>query len=99
MKLIKAYFSAGGLILLLSTFMARDSRAANMAIDSLSGPVTQNEINSFITFMQGQSPPQTPWGAVNGTTGDHNEWADGTGGRELEAMGEMFEVSSNMTIL
>ena len=73
--------------------------AASMAIDSLTGPVTQNEINTFITFMQAQTPPQTPWGAVNGTTGDHNEWADGTGGRELEAMGGMYEISGNLTIL
>ncbi len=73
------------------------ARGASMAIDSLSGPVTQNEINSFMAYMKSQSPPPTPWGALNGT--GHNAWADGTGGRELEAMGEMFEVSSNMTIL
>jgi autotransporter-associated beta strand protein len=75
------------------------SRAASLSISSLSGPVTQSEINSFITYMQAQTPPQTPWGAVNGTTGDHNEWADGTGGRDLEAMGEMYEITSNVTIL
>lgn len=74
-------------------------RSATMSIDSLSGPVTANEINSFITFINSQTPPVTPWGALNGTNGDHNEWADGTPGRELEAMGEMFEISSNMTIL
>lgn len=72
-------------------------RGATMSIDSLSGPVTQNEINSFITYMNSQTPPQTPWGPLNGT--GHNDWADGTGGRDLEAMGEMFIVSSNMTIL
>jgi autotransporter-associated beta strand protein len=83
-------------VLLLPAMLAR---GATMSIDSLSGPVTANEINSFISFMNAQTPPVTPWGAVNGTTGDHNEWADGTGGRELEAMGELFEVSSNMTIL
>ena len=80
--------------LLIATVVAR---GASMAIDSLSGPVTQNEINSFISYMQSQSPPPTPWGALNGT--GHNAWADGTAGRELEAMGEMFEISSNMTIL
>jgi autotransporter-associated beta strand protein len=72
-------------------------RAASLTIDSLSGPVTQNEINSFITYMQSQTPPPTPWGPLNGT--GHNDWADGYGGRDLEAMGEMFEVSSNLTIL
>lgn len=70
-----------------------------MTIQSLSGPVTTTEISSFLSFMQSQTPPPTPWGAVNGTTGDHNEWADGTGGRDLEAMGEMFEVSSNLALL
>lgn len=70
---------------------------ASMSIDSLSGPVTQNEINSFITYMNSQTPPPTPWGPLNGT--GHNDWADGYGGRDLEAMGEMFIVSSNMTIL
>jgi autotransporter-associated beta strand protein len=73
--------------------------AASMAIDSLSGPVTQNEINSFITYMQSQTPPPTPWGALNGTNGDHNAWADFAGGNALEAMGLMFEISGNLTIL
>jgi len=82
------------LVLLL---IGAPARAASLAVDNLSGPVTQNEINSFITYMQSQAPPQTPWGALNGT--GHNAWADGTGGRDLEAMGEMFEVSSSVTIL
>ena len=86
------------LLLLLALATAR-ARAASMAIDSLSGPVTAHEINTFIIFMQAQTPPQTPWGAAAGTTGDHNLWADGTGGRELEAMGEMYEVSTNLTVL
>src|SRR5581483_11666957 len=70
---------------------------ASLAIDSLSGPVTQNEINSFINFIQAQTPPPTPWGPLNGT--GHNDWADGYGGRDLEAMGEMYQVSTNITIL
>jgi autotransporter-associated beta strand protein len=86
-------------LLLLMLLATVSTRAASLAIDSLSGPVTQNEINTFLTFMQAQTPPQTPWGVYNGTTGDHNEWADGTGGREMEAMGDMYEVSSNITLL
>jgi hypothetical protein len=73
------------------------SPAASLSISSLTGPVTSSEINSFITYMQSQSPPPTPWGALTGT--GHNDWADGTGGRDLEAMGDMFIVSSNITIL
>ena len=82
------------LLLLLTTAYAR---AASLAIDSLAGPVTANEVNSFITYMQSQTPPPTPWGALNGT--GHNAWADGTGGRELEAMGELYQISGNITIL
>jgi hypothetical protein len=57
------------------------SPAASLSISSLTGPVTSSEINSFITYMQSQSPPPTPWGALTGT--GHNDWADGTGGRDL----------------
>jgi len=89
---ICALLTATLCLALLST-----SRAASLAIDSLSGPVTQNEINSFKTYMQGQTPPQTPWGTLGGT--GHNAWADGTGGRDLEAMGEMFQVSGDVSIL
>ncbi len=85
------------LALLLFLFAVEVSRGQSLSISSLSGAVTSSEINSFITYMQSQSPPPTPWGPLNGT--GHNAWADGTGGRDLEAMGEMFIVSSNMTIL
>jgi Ricin-type beta-trefoil lectin domain-like len=73
------------------------ANAASMAIDSLSGAVTQNEINSFKAFMATQVPPQTPWGDLNGT--GHNAWADGPGGNNLEAMGLMYEVSGDIGIL
>jgi autotransporter-associated beta strand protein len=82
------------LLLSLATISAS---AASMTISSLSGAVTQTEINSFKTYMASQAPQQTPWGALNGT--GHNAWADGTGGRELEAMGEMYEVSGDIAIL
>jgi hypothetical protein len=72
---------------LVVLLLGAPAHAASLAIDSLSGPVTQNEINSFITCMQSQTPPQAPWGALNST--GHNAWADGTGDRDLEAMGEM----------
>jgi hypothetical protein len=76
---------------------ATSSPGALLSITGLTGPVSSPEINSFITYIQTQSPPPTPWGALTGT--GHNDWADGTGGRDLEAMGDMFIVSSNMTIL
>ena len=86
-----------GIVWLLLLLTAAYARAASLAIDSLAGPVTANEVNSFITYMQSQTPPPTPWGALNGT--GHNAWADGTGGRELEAMGELYQISGNITIL
>jgi len=70
---------------------------ASMTIDSLSGPVTQNEINSFKTYMAAQTPPPTPWGALNGT--GHNAWCDGSGGNGLEAFGMMYEASGDVSIL
>jgi len=39
----------------------------SMAIDSLSGAVTTNEIASFKSYMATQTPPATPWGDLNGT--------------------------------
>ena len=68
-----------------------------MAIDSLSGPITQNEINSFKTYMNAQTPGPTPWGALNGT--GKNAWADGTSGNALEAMGLMYEATGDIEIL
>src|SRR6185312_11133299 len=73
------------------------TQAAQMAIDSLTGAVTQNEINSFKTYMATQVPDPTPWGALNGT--GHNAWADGPSGNALEAMGLMYEVSGDTQIL
>lgn len=80
-------------------FLANGLHAASMAIDSLSGPVTQNEINQFKAYMLTQVPPPTPFGLASGTNGDHNEWADGNGGNALEAMGLMYEISGDPTIL
>jgi len=70
---------------------------ASMTIQSVSGPVTQTEIDSFKTYMATQTPPPTPWGALNGT--GHNAWCDGSGGNGLEAFGMMYEASGDVTIL
>jgi hypothetical protein len=66
---------------------------ASMTIDSLTGPVTQNEIDSFKTYMATQTPPPTPWGTLNGT--GHNAWCDGAGGSGLEAFGMMIKRRRN----
>jgi autotransporter-associated beta strand protein len=70
---------------------------ATMTIDFLTGPVTQNEINSFYNYMLTFSPPPTPWGALAGT--GYNAWADGETGRDLEAMARMYEALGDMRIL
>ena len=57
-----------------------------LAIDTLIGPVTQNEINSFKAFIQNQVPPNAPWDFR------HNAWSFGPGGRNLEALGMMYEL-------
>src|SRR5271170_8093824 len=73
------------------------SQAASMQIQSLTGPVTQTEINSFKTYMATQVPAPTPWGALSGS--GHNDWADGASGSDLEAFGMMYEVTGDITIL
>ena len=87
----------------LSTFIATlvfcCVARAQMNIQSLTGPVTQSEINSFKSYMLTQVPPPTPFGIYNATNGDHNEWADFGGGSALEAFGMMYEVSADITIL
>src|SRR5579862_2773112 len=91
--------SNGWWIIAAGLFFTNWMHAASMAIDSLSGPVTQNEINQFKAYMATQIPPPTPFGLPGGTNGDHNEWADGNGGNALEAMGLMYEISGDITIL
>src|SRR5436190_10808684 len=84
---------------LLLTFATLSSPSVNAAllIESINGAVTQNEINSFKTYMQSQTPPETPWGDLNGS--GHNAWSDGPGGFGVEAMGMMYEVSHDLAIL
>lgn len=86
-------------IIIAGLFLANGAQGASMAIDSLSGPVTQNEITQFKAYMATQIPPPTPFGIASGTNGDHNEWADGNGGNALEAMGLMYEISGDTAIL
>ncbi|CAG8487869.1 13183_t:CDS:2, partial [Racocetra persica] len=61
-----------------------------MSFDS-SGPVTQQEINSFISFIE--NPSRIPTTALN------NEIAEGQAGQDVEALGLMYEVTKNPQIL
>jgi hypothetical protein len=72
--------------------------AQSLAIDSLSGPITQNEINSFKAYMATQCPPPNGWTLCGGTI-SHNTWADAAGGNILEAFGLMYEATGDITVL
>jgi hypothetical protein len=74
---------------------ARAARAQRIAIDSISGPVTAHEIDSFKQFMQTRSPGTTSWGGP----GAHNAIADGAPGRDVEGLGLMFEATGDREIL
>ena len=65
-----------------------------LVIEGLQGPVTPAEIAAFKAHMNAQTPPPTPWQGPG-----HNAWSFGPGGRNLEAMGLMFEVSEDPEIL
>jgi hypothetical protein len=68
--------------------------AQSLKIEALSGSVTTGEIGAFNTFMKAQRPPVTPWQGPG-----HNAWSFGPGGRNLEAMGMMFEATGDLELL
>ena len=69
---------------------------AQLVLDSYTGPVTQNEINAFKSYMNTRTWPAHPWG--NNDT-DHNAISDGPAGRDVEAMGLMYEATHDVAIL
>jgi hypothetical protein len=70
--------------------IAPRSRAAEMLVESLDGPVTTNEIATFKAFMQAQP-------ASGDNTG--NYWVYGRGGADIEALGMVYEISGDTQIL
>ncbi len=78
-------------LFLASALSATLANAANMTVQSLSGPVTASEISSYKTFMQGRTPPTA-------NTYDNN-MADGTAGLDCESLGLMYEVSHDSQLL
>lgn len=69
---------------------------AQIVLDSYTGPITDNELASFKNFMLNRLIPPHPWG-FNDT--DHNYISDGPAGRDVEAMGLMYEATGNVDIL
>lgn len=61
-----------------------------MVIDGLDGPVTSREIDTFVAHMAQVQPPTSNLG---------NAMVYGAGGRNAEALGQMYEVSGQTKIL
>jgi len=78
------------LAVLVSVGMATASHAQSLLIESLTGPVTQNEINSFKTYMAT---------VATGTNNYGNEYVYGGSGTTMEACGMMYEVTGDTAIL
>lgn len=72
--------------ILVSTAYAQ----TNMTVSSFDGPVTSTEINSFLSYMVAQTPASNNIG---------NNWAQGTSGEEIKAMGMVYEITQNTAIL
>ncbi len=76
-----------GMMLLGVIFRAN---AAEMLIEDIDGPVTRNEIAAFKAFMRA-----LPAAGDN----NHNNWVYGNGGKNIEALGMLYEISGDREIL
>jgi hypothetical protein len=79
---------------LATACLAPSLRAVSLAVDSLDGPVTQNEINSFKSNILTIEPVVWP-----NTGSMENQYAQGASGEQIKAMGLMYEVSGDVAIL
>ena len=67
---------------------------AAMTIDSLDGPVTDKEINSFKSYIQTINPVVWP------NTGNmQSQYAQAVSGEQIKALGLMYEISADRAIL
>lgn len=82
-------------VLVAGMFPGTPAMAAGpMVVDSLSGPITQNEINSFKSYIQTVEPVVWPnTGSMQG------EYAQGKSGENIKAMGLMYELTGDTAIL
>lgn len=65
-----------------------------MSVESLDGPVTANEINSFVNYIQTISPVVWP-----NTGSMENQYAQGSSGEQIKGMGLIYEISGNIEVL
>ncbi|HUB25618.1 MAG TPA: hypothetical protein VL992_09310, partial [Tepidisphaeraceae bacterium] len=82
-----------GLLLLTHPCAAADRTP--LVINSLDGPVTPAEIQSFKNFIAAMPLPTTSWGGP----GKHNMIMDGADGQAVEAMGLVYEITGDPQIL
>ena len=87
-----ALFRAGLALALCSLAALRAPAAMN--VDSFSGPVTANEINSFKSHILTLQPVVWP-----NTGSMQNEYAQGASGEHIKAMGLMYEFTQDRAIL
>jgi hypothetical protein len=82
--------------ILVASMVAPAARAQTLVIDGIEGPVTARERDAFKAFMKTRMPPPNPWGAADT---DHNALGDGSPGRDVEALGMMYEATQDVEIL
>lgn len=68
--------------------------AGTMIVDSFDGPITQNEINSFKSYIATLEPVVWP-----NTGSMQSEYAQGKSGESIKAMGLMYEITHDTVIL
>ena len=83
MKLL-AHVCVAGLV------FAGSDLPAQIVIESLSGPVTANEISTYKTFMQSRTMSDNNIG---------NAWVYGNSGTDAESLGMMYEITGDRAIL
>jgi hypothetical protein len=69
---------------------AFSTSAAEMVVESVDGPVTQNEITAFKTFMAARPASSDNIG---------NDWVYGDSGKDTESLGMVYEISKDTALL
>jgi hypothetical protein len=85
---MKKILALGAALCAALSFAPRSS--AQMAVDSLTGPLTTNEISAFKTYLAGRTIA---------TNNSGNAWLFGTTGHECAALGRMYEATGDVAIL
>src|SRR4051794_40399252 len=78
-----------------ATLSAASVGAQSLAVDATTGAITSHVIAAFKAFMRTRQPPPSTWG----TGTQHNALGDGAPGRDVEAMGLMYEATHDVEIL